>query len=53
MSLESVFGAIFGFIILEETLSPQEIIGAIIIFSGVVLAQLPSKFFLFKKNNCK
>ena len=53
MSLESVFGAIFGFIILEETLSPQEIIGAIIIFSGVILAQLPSKFFLFKKNNCK
>ena len=34
-------------------LSNQEIIGAIVIFSGVILSQLPSRYFNLKKNNCK
>ncbi len=47
MSLESVFSALAGWVILGEILSVREIIGCVLVFSAVVLAQLPSK----KKNN--
>ena len=40
MSLESVFSALAGWILLKETLSGREILGCILIFSAVVLAQL-------------
>lgn len=44
MSLESVFSALFGFIILGERLSGREIIGCAIMFAAVILAQIvPSK----------
>lgn len=44
MSLESVFSALFGFIILGERLSGREIIGCAIMFAAVILAQVvPSK----------
>lgn len=43
MSLESVFAVICGFLILNEVLNTREIFGCIIMFVGVILAQLPSK----------
>lgn len=44
MSLESVFSAIFGFIVLHQQLSVRELIGCALMFAAVILAQLtPSK----------
>lgn len=43
MSLESVFSVIAGALILKEYLTKRELLGCIIIFAAVVLAQLPSK----------
>ena len=40
MSLESVFSLLAGWVLLEEALSGREILGCILIFSAVVLAQL-------------
>lgn len=48
-SLESVFGAIFGWIILSQRMSGREIIGAIIIFMATLIAQLPIEDYLSKK----
>ncbi len=43
LSLESVFAAICGALILSESLSPREILGCVIMFIAIILAQLPSK----------
>lgn len=43
MSLESVFAAISGAIILHETMIPRELIGCIVIFSAVIISNLPEK----------
>jgi drug/metabolite transporter (DMT)-like permease len=43
MSLESVFSSIFGWLILHQTMSGKEIIGCILIFSSVILAQVKVK----------
>ena len=43
LSLESVFAAICGAIILGETLTGREITGCVIMFVAIILAQLPSK----------
>lgn len=40
MSLESVFSAIFGCILLNETMRPREILGCGVIFAAVILAQV-------------
>ena len=40
MSLESVFSAVGGFLILHQLLSIRELIGCVIVFSAVILAQL-------------
>ncbi len=42
MSLEMVFAAVIGFLVLGETMNTNEIYGVIAISIGVVLAQLPS-----------
>lgn len=47
MSLEAVFAAIAGAILLKETMSTNEFIGCIIMFAAIILIQLPSK----KQNN--
>ena len=39
MSSESVFSVIFGFLILHETLAPRQIIGCLLVFGAVLLAQ--------------
>ena len=41
MSLESVFSAIAGAIILHETLQPREMLGCALMLAAVMIAQLP------------
>ncbi len=41
MSLESVFSALGGWIILGESLRPREMFGCILLFMAIILAQLP------------
>ncbi len=48
LSLESLFGAISGIIILHETMTPKMILGCIFIFIAIILAENGGK--LFKKN---
>jgi len=43
MSLESVFAMLFGWVLINEALSISELLGCALVFSGVVLAQLPDK----------
>lgn len=43
MSLESVFAALSGWLILGETLSIKEFIGCCLVFGAIILAQLPDK----------
>ena len=43
MSLESVFAALGGWIILNQSLSLAEGAGCVLIFIGIILAQLPEK----------
>ncbi len=43
MSLESVFAAIFGALILKETMNGWETVGCILVFSAVILSQIPIK----------
>lgn len=40
MSLESVFAALSGWLVLGESLSPKELIGCFFVFIAVILAQL-------------
>ncbi len=43
LSLESVFAVLSGMIVLHEVLSGREILGCILMFSSIIVAQLPSK----------
>lgn len=43
MSFESVFSVLAGWVILGQALSKREIFGCILIFAGVILAQIPMK----------
>jgi len=43
MSLESVFSAISGWIVLGENMSLKECIGAGIMFAAIIISQLPEK----------
>ena len=43
MSLESVFSTLFGWLILRQTMAGKEIAGCLLIFSAVILAQIPTK----------
>lgn len=43
MSLESVFAAIFGVLLLNETMGSWEILGCCLIFIAVILSQIPVK----------
>ena len=43
MSLESVFAAVFGALILKETMTTWEILGCCLVFSAVILSQIPIK----------
>lgn len=41
MSLESVFAAVFGVLILHETMTGWEILGCVLVFAAVILSQIP------------
>ena len=43
MSLESVFAALCGWLLLHERMTPQELCGCALVFSAVILSQLPDK----------
>ena len=40
MSFESVFSALLGWIVLHENLSTKEVMGCVIMFLAVIIAQL-------------
>ena len=43
LSLESVISVLAGWVILHQTLSVREILGCILMFGAIILAQLPSR----------
>lgn len=43
MSLESVFAALFGWLLLHETMTGAEELGCLLVFAAVVISQLPEK----------
>ena len=43
LSMESVFASLAGWILINETLSPKEIFGCVLVFTAIILAQLPQK----------
>lgn len=43
MSLESVFAALFGWLLLHETMTRAELLGCVLVFAAVVISQLPEK----------
>jgi drug/metabolite transporter (DMT)-like permease len=43
MSLESVFAALFGWLLLHETMTRAELLGCLLVFAAVVMSQLPEK----------
>ena len=43
MSLESVFAALFGWILIGQGLSGRELIGCAIMFAAILLSQLPER----------
>lgn len=43
MSLESVFAVLFGWLIMDKTLTQWETVGCILMFIAVILSQLPGK----------
>ena len=49
LSLESVFGALSGAILLHERMSGKELIGCVLMFIAVILSQIPNPFGRKKK----
>ena len=43
MSLESVFAALFGWLLLHETMTKAELLGCVLVFAAVIISQLPEK----------
>jgi len=43
LSLESVFAVITGIIVLHEQVLPREVLGCVIMFAAILIAQLPEK----------
>lgn len=43
MSLESVFAVLTGWLVLNERLTPKELLGCVLVFTAIILAQLPQK----------
>ena len=41
LSLESVFSALAGWMILKQALTGREILGCVLIFCAIILAQIP------------
>lgn len=45
MSLESVFSVLGGWVVLHQTLSRSEAVGCVLIFAGIILAQIPREWY--------
>ena len=43
LSTESLFGAVSGFLFLNETMNGRELIGCALMMAAVIIAQLPAK----------
>lgn len=43
LSLESVFSLLAGWVLLKQVLSARELFGCVLVFSAIVLAQIPEK----------
>ncbi len=43
LSLESVFSVLAGMVILRETMSGKEILGCVLMFTAIILCQLPER----------
>jgi drug/metabolite transporter (DMT)-like permease len=41
LSMEAIFAALFGWILLGETLTPWQVLGCALMLGGMLLAQLP------------
>ena len=50
MSLESVFSALAGWVILGQKLSAKELLGCVLVFAAVILAELPVGMLKKRKN---
>lgn len=53
MSLESVFAALAGWVILREVLMPKELLGCVLVFAAVILAQVPVPSFKHRRSEEK
>ena len=51
MSLESVFAALCGWLLLHEQMSPAELCGCALVFGAVILSQLPENMLKRKKHS--
>lgn len=49
LCLESVFSVLFGWLLLDQKLDSRGYAGCVIMFIAVILTQLPSEWFTFKK----
>ena len=49
LCLESVFAVIFGLIFLNDKLNSRETIGCVIMFTAILLTQIPAEKFSLKK----
>lgn len=43
LSMEAVFGAVFGFLILREIMTLRELFGCLLMFAAVIISQLPNR----------
>ena len=49
LSLESVFSALAGWVLLKQGLSTRELMGCMLVFGAIILAQLPADKLLSKR----
>lgn len=43
MSLESAFSVLFGWLLLQESLSRRELMGVLLVFAAIIVAQIPAR----------
>lgn len=42
LGMEAVFGAVFGYLILDEIMSGRELLGCALMFAAIIISQIPS-----------
>ena len=43
LSMEAVFGAVFGFLLLNEIMTTRELMGCVLMFIAIIISQLPDR----------